>query len=157
MRRRFWGLAGAVAALTMGIGGGAAYGYFTSSGSGSGVTTVGTSSPVTVLNATGSVTNKLYPGSTGDLRVTINNPNTYSVTITSVTGNGSVTGTGGVGTCANTGVTVTPGQSGLTITVAPGNPVSVVIPGAVSMNSTSDSGCQGATFDIPVNLTVQEG
>ena len=157
MRRRFRLLTGACVALVVGLSAGSAYAYFTSSGSGSGAASVATTSPVTILQATGTVTNKLYPGSSGDLRVTLNNPNSYPVTITSVSGNGPVTGSGGVGTCSNTGVTVTPGQSGLAISVPAGNPVSVVIPGGASMNATSDSGCQGATFDVPLSLTVHKG
>ena len=116
---------------------------------------MGTPSPVTVLDATGTVTNKLYPGGTGDLLVTLNNPNVHAVAITSIAGNGAVTGSGG--SCANTGVSITPGLTGLNISVASGSSVNVVIPGAVSMDSTSDTGCQGATFDIPIALTVHQG
>ncbi len=147
---------GAIAALTVGIGGGAAFAYFTSSGRGSGAASVGTPSPVTVLQATGTVTNKLYPGTTGDLLLTLDNPNPYAVTITSVGSSGAVTGSGGVGTCTVTGVSVVT-QSGLNVTVASGSSVSVVIPGAAEMGSTSDSGCQGATFQAPITITVHQG
>jgi hypothetical protein len=157
MRRRSLILIGAALALFVGLSGGAAFAYFTASGSGSGTAAAGTASPVTVLDATGTVTNKLHPGSTGDLLVTLNNPNSYSVAITGVSGNGVATGSGGVGACSTTGVTVTPGLSGLNISVAPGNSVSVVISGAATMGTTSDSGCQGATFDVPVSLTVHKG
>ena len=156
MRRRVWMLVGAVAALAMGAGGGAAYAYMTSSGSGSGVASVGTPSPVTLLDASGTVTNKLYPGGTGDLLVTLDNPNS-AVAITSISANGPVTGSSGIGPCTTTGVSVTPGLTGLNISVASGSSVSVVIPGAVTMDSTSDTGCQGATFDVPITLTVHQG
>ena len=89
--------------------------------------------------------------------MTLDNPNSDAVTITGVSGNGAVTRSGGVGSCSNTGVSVSPGLTGLTISVAPGNPVSVVIPAAASMDATSNSGCQGATFAIPVDLTVRKG
>jgi hypothetical protein len=157
MRRRSLVLLGAVVSLLIGLSGGAAFAYFTSSGSGSGVATVGTPSPVTVLDATGTVTNKLYPGGAGDLLVTLDNPNSYAVAITSIVGSGLVTGSGGIGTCTNTGVSVTPGLTGLNISVASGSSVDVVIPGAVSMDSMSDSGCQGATFDVPITLAVHQG
>ena len=147
---------GAVTAVTVGLAGGAAYAYFTSSGSGSGAASVGTPSPVTILQATGSVTNKLYPGATGDLLLTLDNPNSYSVTITSVSGNGTATGSGGIGICTNTGVSVS-AESGLNVTVGSGSSVNVVIPGAAQMSSSSDSGCQGATFQVPVTITVHKG
>ena len=153
---------GAVVAIVLGLGAGTAFGYFTSTGSGSGTVTTGTAQSVTVLQITGtvSVSPKLFPGATnGTLQINLNNPNSYSVNITSITGNGAVTGSGGIGTCTTTGVTVNT-QSGLSIPVANGNPVSVTIPNAVSMDATSshsDPGCQGATFQVPVTITVQEG
>jgi hypothetical protein len=111
---------------------------------------------VTVIEATGSAVNQLYPGASGDLLVKLNNPNSFPLTIVSVSGNGTVTGAGGTGTCTTTGVTV-PTQTGLNITVAAGNNVSVVVPNGVSMDLTSDSGCQGATFQIPITITVHKG
>jgi hypothetical protein len=156
MTRRATMVAGAVAALTVGLAGGAAYAYFNGSGLGSGAATTGAPSAITVLAATGTVTNKLAPGTTGDLRLTLNNPNSGAVTITGVAGNGVVTASGGIGSCSTTGVSV-PNQSGLSVSVASGSSVSVVIPGAVAMNASSSTGCQGATFRVPVTLTVQEG
>jgi hypothetical protein len=156
MTRRLTLVLGAVAALTVGLGGGAAYAFFNGSGAGSGAATTGSSSSITVLAATGTVTNKLAPGTTGDLRLTVNNPNSGAVTITGITGNGSVTGSGGIGTCTTTGVSV-PTQSGLNVSVSSGSSVSVVIPGAVAMSVASSTGCQSATFQVPVTLTVQEG
>ena len=147
---------GAVAALTVGLGGGAAYAFLSGSGAGSGAATTGSSSSITVLAATGTVTNKLAPGTTGDLRLTVNNPNSGAVTITGIAGNGSVTASGGIGTCTTTGVSV-PTQSGLNVSVSSGSSVSVVIPGAVAMSVASSTGCQSATFQVPVTLTVQEG
>jgi hypothetical protein len=156
MKRRSLLVLGVALALVLGLGAGTAFAFFTSSGSGSGTASTGTVKDVTVLNATGSVTNKLFPGGSGDLKVEIDNPNSFAVTITNVSGNGAVTGSGGVGACSTTGVSV-PTESGLSISVGPGSDVSVTIPNGVSMNSTSDSGCQGATFSIPVTLTVVKG
>ena len=85
----------------------------------------------------------------------LDNPNSYPVTIVGVTGNGTVTGSGGIGTCSTTGVTV-PTNNALNITVASGSGVFVVIPNGVSMDTTSDSGCQGATFQVPVTITVHK-
>ncbi len=148
---------GAVIALVLGLGAGTAYAYFTSTGHGSGAASAGTASPVTVVQASGTVNSKLYPGASADLLVELNNPNSYSVNIVGVTaGTGTVTGTSGVSTCTNTEVTV-PTQTGLSIAVAPGNGILVHIPNGVAMGTTPDSGCQGATFQVPVTITVQKG
>jgi hypothetical protein len=149
-------LAGGVAvALILGIGAGSAFGFLTGTGHGSGLAVSGTDPSVTVMSAIGTVASKLYPGARSDLIVTLDNPNNYSVTITSVVGNGAVTASGGIGPCATTGVSV-PVLTGLQVIVAAGNNVSVAIPNGVSMDTTSDSGCQNATFQIPVTITVEK-
>jgi len=38
--------------------------------------------------------------------------------------------------------------------VPAGANITVHIPGAVSMSTASASGCQGATFQVPVDVTV---
>jgi hypothetical protein len=146
---------GAVAALVLGLGAGTAYAYFSGVGSGSGAASVGTAQSVTVVEATGTVSHLLYPGASGDLLVELDNPNGYSVNIVGITGNGTVSGSGGIGPCSTTGVSVNTNNS-LSIPVAPGSDVSVVIPDGVSMDATSDSGCQGATFQVPVTITVHK-
>lgn len=147
---------GSVVALVVGLGAGTAYAFFTGVGTGSGTASVGNIQSVTVdLIASGTVTNKLYPGNSGDLKLKLDNPNSYPVTIVGITGNGTVTGSSGTGTCSTTGVTV-PTSNALSIAVASGSGVFVVIPNGVSMDATSDSGCQGATFQIPVTITVHK-
>jgi len=146
-------LIGALVALLLGLSAGSAYAYFRSTGSGSGVASTGSVNPVTVVAATGTVTNKLSPGGTSDLRVELNNPNSYSVTITGISPNGSVAATGGIGSCSTTGVAV-PTQTGLSIPVANGSGIVVTVPNGAQMSTSSDSGCQGATFQIPVTVTV---
>lgn len=156
-RRRAPLVVGAVAALVIGLGSGVAWGYFTAIGSGSGVASVGTVMPVTVVAATGAPTSKLIPGASADLALTLNNPNSYSVNIVSITQNmsGSITSTGGIGSCSTTGVSV-PSQTGLSITVASGSGVIIHIPAGASMSASSSSGCQGASFQIPVTITVHK-
>jgi hypothetical protein len=146
---------GAAGALVIGLGVGAAWGYFASTGSGSGVVSVGAKS-VTVEAATGTPSSELIPGTRADLTLTLDNPNSYPLMIVSVTQNGSVTAVGQRGTCSNTAVSV-PTQSGLSIPVASGEGMVVHIPNGASMGATSDSGCQGASFHIPVTITVQQG
>ncbi len=147
---------GVIVALVLGLSSGAAYAYFSNLGSGSGVASIGTTKSVTVIAATGTANSKLFPGTSADLTLTLNNPNSYPVTIVSIAQNpsGSITVNGGVGSCTTTGVTVST-QSGLAISVASGNNVVVHIPDGASMSTSSSSGCQGASFEIPVTITVQ--
>ena len=142
--------------VVLGLAGGAAFAFFTSSGNGQASGTDGTASTVTVQAvATGSPSSTLVPGGSADLIVQVQNPNTLTVKITSISQNGSATPVGGSGcTTVNDGVTV-PSETGLSMPVAPGTQV-VHVAGAASMASSSASGCQGASFDIPVTLTVQE-
>lgn len=161
-------LAGLVAALALGLGGGAAYAYVTSSARGTGTAVVGgVPSRVTVEAATGTVANELrpggsttgnelQPGGSGDLLVTLQNANPFPVTLTGLSQNGSVTVLGGSGcTAANAGVSVT-ARTDLSITI-PSGTNTVSVPDGISMSSASDSGCQGASFDIPVVVTVRQG
>ena len=61
----------------------AAYAYFTATGSGTGEARATSVSNLTIT-ATGSPTNKLYPGAAGDVVLQISNPNSFPVTITAV-------------------------------------------------------------------------
>jgi hypothetical protein len=145
-----------VVALVMGVGAGAAFGYLTSSGSGRGHGAVGTMQTVTVAAITGETPNtSLQPGSPGEVIVKVHNPNTVGVHLVGVTADGSITLAGGSGcTLANSGVTFT-NQTGLAIAVNANSTALVRLPGAASMAASSANGCQGATFDIPVTITVQ--
>jgi hypothetical protein len=136
--------------------GGAAFAYFQATGHGSGAATDGSLQAVTVQAvASGSPSSTLVPGGTADLIVQVQNPNTVTVRITSIAQNGSATPVGGIGcTSSNDGVSV-PSETGLSISLAPGTQV-VHFAGAASMSLSSASGCQGASFDIPVTLTVQQ-
>lgn len=166
--RRVMAVAVAVVLLSAGVGSGSAYAYWRQQGSGSGVANTGTAQSVTVqVLASGTPSTKLVPnGTTADLIVQLSNPNSYAVTLVRVAQNTSdtvdVTGatgcTGGT-TGGNTGVSV-PTLTGLSISV-PGNTVNggvnvIHIPNGVTMSASSASGCQGASFKIPVTLTVQK-
>jgi hypothetical protein len=148
-----------VSALSIVVAGGffgvhAASAYWTAHGSGSGPAATGTMA-VSVSATTGSPVTPLVPGGTGDVSLKVNNPNGFAVTLTTVAGNGAITAAGGTGTCTTTGVTFT-AQTGLSQNI-PANSSNVVVtlPGAASMNSTSQNGCQGATFTIPVTIAVK--
>jgi hypothetical protein len=99
----------------------------------------------------GTTTGDLYPGSTGAVKVNVNNPNPFDVTITSIAGNGAVT-TGAAG-CTTTGVTFTaPATTGQVI--AAGATLNLTLPNAAAMSNASDNACQGATFNVPVTVSA---
>lgn len=140
------------------LGGGIAVAAWTSSGTGAATAKAGTATaPTTTAVAASAFTSGLlYPGGpAGTAKVLVNNPNPYPVVVTKVlAGSGTPTGSGGTGTCTQTGVSwvdQTP-QSGNSV---PANgSATLTLPGAVSMGATSDDGCQGALFSIPVVVTV---
>ena len=138
--------------------GGGAYAYFTSSGSGSGHGSTGTMSTVTLSATAGSPSTPLYPGGSGDVSLEVNNPNSYPVTLVSVSGNGTIMpDSGHLAGCTTTGVTFS-SQSGLSTNIpASTTNYPVHLSGAVSMSTSSSNGCQGATFSIPVTITVDKG
>ena len=142
VRRRAVALVGSVAIL-MGVAAGSAWAYWSTSGSGSGSAKAG--SPSTGL----------VPGGSADLVLTLDNPNGSAVTIVGVAQKGTANVVGGSGcTAANAGVSVR-SQTRLSVPVAPGTGVTVHVPNGVSMSGSSDGGCQGASFHVPVTVTVQ--
>jgi hypothetical protein len=155
MKRRL--VIGAVAVVVAaGLGVGAVFAYFAATGHGTGSATNGTAPTVTIQAvASGSPNSARLPGSTADLLVQVQNPSSLTLTIFGIAQNGTATPEGGSGcTSSNDGVSV-PTQTGLSMSLAPGTQV-VHFSGAAAMSSSSASGCQGATFDVPVTLTVQE-
>jgi hypothetical protein len=129
---------------------GAAYAAWTSNGSGSATAKAGTVSALTTSVAT-VTTGLLYPGGpTGDVKITINNPNPFPVRVTQINGNGAITAAGGTGACTTTGVTFT-NQTG-TFDVGASLSGTFTLTGAASMSSASQDGCQNAVFTIPVTL-----
>lgn len=139
------------------------FAFYTVAGSGSSAGSTGTLQPLSVQAATvGSPSSSLLPGATADLLLNVTNPNAVAVTITAVAQGGSVTVQGGSGctsdpawptTVGNSGVSVTT-TTGLSISVAAGATVPVHVSGAAAMSTDSGSGCQGATFQVPVTVTV---
>jgi hypothetical protein len=147
----------ATVALVVSLSGGVADAYWTSSGSGTGSGATGTLQPVTVAAFVGgdSPSSNLYPGGSADVILRVSNPNAYAVTLVSVSGNGTITHDGGHAGCTTTGVTFT-NQTGLSTTIGASGTTLVHLSTAATMAGTSSNGCQGATFSIPVSITVQK-
>jgi hypothetical protein len=153
LRRTRWSAAAAVTAAA--LAGGTAFAYWSAGGSGAGAAANGTLQTVTIdaLVAGDTADGTLVPGGSADVVLRVHNPNTASVEIYSVTPNGTVTADAGHAGC--TGVTFTAPASPTGITVAADSTQLVHLANAASMSLSSPSACQGATFHIPVTLTVR--
>lgn len=134
---------------------GTAYAYFSAAGTGTGTATTGTLQTVNLVAVTGTPAAPLQPGSSGDVLLTLNNPNAFPVTLVSVVANGPISVSGGTScTASGSGVSFSD-QTSLALSV-PVNTSSVDLAGAARMSYASASGCQGAVFYIPVTITVQK-
>jgi phosphatidate phosphatase APP1 len=139
---------------------------------------------VTSTSSGTAITNTLRPGSVagtasgdatgGDLKMTLNNTSGFTVHVTSVAINGLVTNDKTGSGCTNDQGpftfpnAATPGNHGVTVgsagtyTVVPttftvpgtGVNTDIVIPNALNMATSSNTGCQSAVFTIPVTVTV---
>jgi hypothetical protein len=138
--------------------GSSAYAYWltTGAGSGSGATANG----LTAFTTTATVPSGalLYPGATAPLTVDVDNTgNNYALTVTAVSLDGSRSiqvDSAHQAACTNPAISVTTPNAWAGISVGQDTSSgAVTVPGAVSMGLTASSGCQGATFTIPVTLT----
>ena len=119
---------------------------------GGGTGTATATSSVNLTTSVATTTAALYPGITGaSLYLTVNNPNPFAVAITSVNANGAATAGAGHPGCVTTGVSYA--TTAVTQTVPASGSLSFTVP-SVSMTNASDTGCQGATFTIPVTFTA---
>ena len=144
-------------AVVSGLGVGTAFAYWTSSGAGSGTAGANSLQTVTVAAFVGgdSPASSLLPaGPAGEVILRLSNPNAFAVTLVSVVGNGTITADSGHSGCSTTGVSFT-NQTGLSVSVPAGSSL-VRLPAAASMSTASLNACQGATFHIPVTITVHK-
>lgn len=135
---------------------GAAWAYFRSTGSGTGSGSTGTMQIVTVAAISGDTpATLLLPGTSGEVILRVHNPNPTQVRVTDVSSASAITVVGGSGcTPANSAVAFA-NQTGLSIPIPAGGGSTLVrLPGAGVMATSSANGCQGATFSIPVTITV---
>jgi hypothetical protein len=124
-----------------------------SSSAGSGYSKAKVATSLTLSDASASTTAQLYPGGTGDIWVKVTNSNPFAVTVTSVTGAGTITSDKGAACDAATGVTFT-NTTGLTQAVGAGATVTFSLVGKVAMSNASDNTCQGAVFTVPITLAA---
>jgi hypothetical protein len=129
-----------------------AFAAWTAGGTGNGYSKATTAQNLTTVDVSASTTAQLYPGGTGDLKLSVTNPNPYAVTVTSVAGSGTITSDKGAACNAATGVTYT-NQTGLTQAVGAGATATFTLTGSVAMSNSSDNSCQGGVFTVPVTLT----
>ncbi|HEY8754335.1 MAG TPA: hypothetical protein VIM40_11900 [Arthrobacter sp.] len=147
-------------ALCLATGVGGAYAYWATVGAGSGAATNGTMETVTVeaLVAGDSPQTTLVPGGTADAAVRAHNPNGYAVQVYAIRGNGAATADANHPGCATTGVTFVDPAAPLApaVSIPANSSVLITLPGAATMSAASSSGCQGATFSLPVTLEARK-
>src|SRR5690349_11443542 len=141
----------AVTVLAMAVVG-LVYAAWTTNGSGSGYAKAGSSQALTTVDVSATTSASLYPGTSGDVKLQISNPNPYAVRVTAVSGNGTITADAGHSGCTTTGVTFN-NQSSLTLDVSGNSDLATTLNNAASMTNASLNASQGATFTIPVSLT----
>jgi hypothetical protein len=124
-----------------------------SSSAGSGYSKAKVALSLTLSDASASTTAQLYPGGTGDIWIKVTNSNPFAVTVTSVTGAGTITSDKGAACDAATGVTFT-NTTGLTQAVGAGATVTFSLAGKIAMSNASDNSCQGAVFTVPITLAA---
>jgi hypothetical protein len=142
----------AVAVLAFGAVG-IAFAAWTASGTGSGAAQATSAQAVTYSD--GTTTAQLYPTGSGDLVISVNNPNGYKIQITDVVGNGTITADAAHATAGCNASSVTfADQHSLTKVVNAATTADVTLTAAVSMSNAANDFCQGATFTVPVSVTA---
>jgi hypothetical protein len=142
-------IAGFLAAL---LGSGAAYGYWSTAGVGTGAAGSGTAVSLTL--SPGTPTSLLYPGTSADVALTINNPNTFPVRVERVyldpaQGNNGFSADVSHTACPLTSLSFTTQTNGGTgWTVAAGSALSLHLNGSLAMAFSAANTCQGATFQV---------
>ncbi|MFS8098356.1 LEA type 2 family protein [Lentzea alba] len=143
MRKRTAVIA-AVAVLA--VGGGVAYAAWSSTGAGSGQvgSTTNVNSTISPVDGAGG----LYPGHTVSFQVTIDNPNGYPVTVTSISAGASALTQSG---CA----------AGTVTSAAVSNPSGTIVAGGTgtytlqaTMNADAADTCKSQTFTLPLTAAL---
>lgn len=157
VRRRLLTLGGATTAL---LAGSIVFAAWLVPGTGQGYSKAKQAQALTTDDVGATSTDQLYPGATGDVKVKINNPNPFAVTVTGVDSNGAISSD--KANCTDVGADATK-KTGVTFTnqtlssgnVVPANgTLTLTLNNAVSMSNQSVNACQGAVFSIPVTFTA---
>jgi hypothetical protein len=149
MNRRKKILAGGAILATVALAGGAAFAAWSSDGGGSGRARSIEAVDAVINPANG--TADLYPGfDEGDVYFTIDNPNDYPITYTTMTA-ADVTSSDETA-CAASNVTVD-GATDLALVAPPGTSTQLSIADVVSMDLAAGDGCQNQSFDVELTLT----
>lgn len=136
---------------------GTALAYWPAGGSGAGTASSSAGAAALTTTATVATGSLLVPGGGAvALSLTVDNASGSAVQVTGLAldTTRSIGISGAKGTCTATALSVAApgGWAGLSVP-AHGTTGATTIAGAVSMGTGADSGCQGATFTIPVTLT----
>lgn len=158
--RRLAARTAAATVLCLATGAGGAYAYWATAGAGSGAASNGTMATVTVeaLVAGDSPQNTLVPGGTADVAVRAQNPNPYAVQVYAIRSNGDATADVNHPACITTGVTFLEPAAPLApaVSIPANSSALIMLPDAAAMSTASSSGCQGATFSLPVTLEARK-
>ena len=159
VNRRILGMVAMIAAIVLVTVGGAgvAYAYWTAGGSGTGFGASGTTTPITLSSGTPTAT--LLPGGQTGVILTMTNPNTAAVKISSLaldttqgTGGFSVdSGHSGCTLSTLSFATQTNGGAGWTVPGKVGSTngtLAVTMTNSLSMSTSAANACQGATFTV---------
>jgi hypothetical protein len=140
--------------------GGIVFAAWVVTGTGTGYSKARSAQALTTSDVSATTASQLYPGGQGDVKVRINNPNPFPVTVTRIDPNGAIdsdtagcTDVGGDPT-KDTGVTFTAQTLSSGNVVAAGGSLDLTLANAVAMDNSSVNACQGAVFSIPVSLTA---
>ncbi len=142
----------AVAVITVGAGGGAAWAQWLATGTGSASAKAGTAIELQVSGVP-DPDRVLYPGVTTSLEITITNPNSFPVLIFQIrpgTGGTVVDAAHVAGGCRESGLSMVNPTYGVSLQVPGRSSRKIVLPNGLRMTNASDSECQGATFHVPV-------
>ena len=147
-------------ALTVFIVGGVVLAAWLVPGNGQGYSKASSAQALTTSDVSASTTAQLYPGGSGDVKVKIDNPNPFAVTVTKVEANGAVssdkaacTDVGGDAAKA-TGVSFTTQNLNSGNVISANGSLTLTLSDAAAMTNASVNACQGAVFTIPVTFTA---
>ena len=151
-RRRIWTSVAVASVLALLASAGGAFGWFTSIGHGTGSANTAAIQAITLSPAT--ETTPLYPGTDGDVSLTVANPNGVSVRIPSLVLDTSQ-GTGGYSVdaghlgCSLSGVQFNAANATAGWTVpASATTYPIDIANGVTLLTSADNACQSATFTV---------